>query len=239
MAGLSSRFFKAGYTIPKYQLMLGDQSLFAASVNSFKAYFDQEYFLFIMRDVYDTVEFVHAEVNKMGIKSYGIHVLTQETEGQAETVYLGLDQESRLNEPLYIFNIDSIRHDYRKPDCVNWADGYLEVFHGEGDHWSFIAPSTTEPELVSRTTEKERISDYCSDGLYFFKSAELFKQYFENIKENNIRVKGELYIAPMYNLMIKDGLKIAYDLIEQTQIDFSGTPDEYEALKRKQTNSSL
>lgn len=43
----------------------------------------------------------------------------------------------------------------------------------------------------------------------------------------------------MYNLMIKDGLKIAYDLIEQTQIDFSGTPDEYEALKRKQTNSSL
>lgn len=233
MAGLSSRFFKAGYNLPKYQLLLGKETLFSSSVKSFKRYFQEEHFLFIIRDVYDTQKFVKDEIKKLGIQSYSIHILNQETEGQAETVYLGLKSFDKLNESLYIFNIDSIRYDYCKPSCVEWASGYLEVFQGEGNHWSFIQPDENQYGMVIRTTEKERISDYCSDGLYFFKSIDLFNQYFEIMKEKNIRVNGELYIAPMYNLMIERNLKIAYDLIELNQIDFSGTPDEYSKLKLK------
>ncbi|EEU7339075.1 capsular biosynthesis protein, partial [Campylobacter jejuni] len=43
--------------------------------------------------------------------------------------------------------------------------------------------------------------------------------------------KGELYIAPMYNYLIKKGLLIKYHKISLDEIVFCGTPDEYERVK--------
>ena len=39
MAGLSQRFIDEGYTLPKYMLYIGNQSMFTLSVSSFKKYF--------------------------------------------------------------------------------------------------------------------------------------------------------------------------------------------------------
>lgn len=229
MAGLSSRFFKAGYDVPKYQLDMGGKTVFARSLESFKAYFETDLFVIILRDVYETKAFVEREMRNLGIKNYELCVLDGETEGQAETVYLGI-QKMTDDEELYIFNIDTFRHDFKKPDFAKDCDGYLEVFKGKGDHWSFV--SIDEDDKVIRTTEKERISDLCSDGLYYFKRAGDFKSLFEKTKTEKLYVKGELYIAPMYNLMLEQGADIRYDLIELLQIDFCGTPDEYDLLMK-------
>ena len=51
MAGLSSRFTKAGYDKPKYMLEAFGRSLFWHAVSSFSNYFDSEDFLFIARDI--------------------------------------------------------------------------------------------------------------------------------------------------------------------------------------------
>ena len=64
MAGLSSRFFKAGYEVPKYQLDLCGKTVFARSLESFKAYFESDLFVIILRDVYDTKAFVEKEIQK-------------------------------------------------------------------------------------------------------------------------------------------------------------------------------
>ena len=58
MAGMSSRFFKAGYDKPKYMLSAHGSTLFEHSVNSFKKYFNDTPFLFIVRVCYITTEFV-------------------------------------------------------------------------------------------------------------------------------------------------------------------------------------
>ncbi|ELZ6526290.1 capsular biosynthesis protein, partial [Campylobacter jejuni] len=50
MAGLSSRFAKAGYDKPKYMLDLKGNSVFFHAVNSFKKYFKDFKFLFVYRD---------------------------------------------------------------------------------------------------------------------------------------------------------------------------------------------
>ena len=232
MAGLSSRFFKAGYNVPKYQLMLDDKTVFAHSLLSFKAYFASELFLIIIRDVYNTHDFVVQQLEQLAIKNYHICVLQDETQGQAHTVYLGLQSLALTqDEPIYIFNIDTFRHEFVKPNLAQTCEGYLEVFRGEGEHWSFI--ELDENDTVIRTTEKERISDLCSDGLYYFKSARLFQQLFEFSQANRLHIKGELYIAPMYNLMIQQNMQVCYVLIELSQIDFCGTPDEYQALLKK------
>lgn len=229
MAGLSSRFFKAGYDIPKYQLDMCGKTVFARSLESFKAYFETDLFVIILRDVYDTKAFVEREIQNLGIRNYKICVLEGETEGQAETVYLGI-KDTADDEELYIFNIDTFRHDFKKPDFAKYCDGYLEVFKGEGDHWSFVG--IDENDKVVRTTEKERISDLCSDGLYYFNKVGVFKSLFEKTKSEKLYVKGELYIAPMYNLMLEQDADIRYDLIELSQIDFCGTPDEYDLLMK-------
>ena len=68
----------------------------------------------------------------------------------------------------------------------------------------------------------------CSNGLYYFNSINLFNNTFESYKiTNNYK---ELFVAPMYNKIIENGLKVKYVLLDNNQIVFSGTPREYENL---------
>ncbi|WP_254654190.1 hypothetical protein [Haemophilus pittmaniae] len=119
-----------------------------------------------------------------------------------------------------------------KPNWVNECDGYLEVFKGEGDHWSFAMPDGSSKNVI-RTTEKERISDLCSDGLYYFKNKSVFEKLFLDAKHSGNTTKNEYYIAPLYNELISQGKNVFYDLIPTDKILFCGTPDEYLALLNK------
>lgn len=231
MAGLSSRFFKAGYDLPKYQLELPNgQTVFEWAVTSFQHYFNTEKFIFILRDVFNSPVFVQQQIEKLDIKNFEIIVLDRETCGQAETVALGLKHLSvqEQQSECYIFNIDSRRHQFQKPEVAVHSDGYLEVFQGEGEHWSFI--ELNDQDQVIRTTEKVRISDLCSDGLYYFKHISIFLKLVETALEQQDFVNGELYIAPLYNRMIERDEVIGYDLIQKEQISFCGTPEEYQGI---------
>jgi hypothetical protein len=230
MAGLSRRFFNAGYTKPKYMLFLGDETLFAKAARSFERYFSTDDFLFIVRDIYETVHFLQNEALRIGIQNFQIHIVDGPTEGQAESVYLGIEKYTGIF-PLFIFNIDTIRYNYTKPDFIDSCDGYLEVFKGGGDHWSFVEPDGMRG--VKRTTEKERISDLCSNGLYYFRDNRTFISAFLEAKKKVKTEKGEYYIAPLYNYLINDGKKILYDLIDVASVDFCGVPDEYIELGKK------
>lgn len=224
MAGLSSRFFKAGYDKPKYQLMLGEETVFAWSVKSFEKYFKSDKFIFIYRDVYDTKSFLENEISSLGILDYELVCLPEETLGQADTVYQGI--QHLPEDEIYVFNIDSKILNFKKPEWVNECDGYLEVFEGEGEHWSFALPDGNSKRVL-KTTEKERISNLCSDGLYYFKKKSVFEHLFLNAVENNLTSKNEYYIAPLYNQMINNNLVVFFDLIDKSDILFCGTPDEY------------
>jgi hypothetical protein len=231
MAGKSSRFFKAGYKQPKYMLPLGNEScVFDEAIKSFKKYFKSDLFLFIIREGKEIKDFVTKQCVDLGIETYEIIVLDHDTSGQAETVFLGIDKSKLIdpNDDVYIFNIDSIRLNFEKPnkDFLNNIGGYLEVFKGKGDHWSFALPE--EDNFVSKTTEKIRISDLCSNGLYYFSSANLFVEtYYDFGDVNNY---NEFFIAPMYNIMIERGIRVKYKLIETNATLFSGVPSEYESL---------
>ncbi|EJS83205.1 hypothetical protein [Pasteurella multocida] len=130
----------------------------------------------------------------------------------------------------YIFNIDSRILNFQKPKWTHECDGYLEVFKGDGNHWSFALAENSESLKVIRTTEKERISDLCSDGLYYFKQKSVFQQLFLDAKANQRTVKNEYYIAPLYNNLIAMQGVVYYDLIDKEQILFCGTPEEYQSL---------
>ncbi|WP_281544090.1 glycosyltransferase family 2 protein [Grimontia sp. SpTr1] len=234
MAGLSSRFFKAGYTEPKYMLMAHGETLFAHAVKSFEKYFRKEKFIFIVSDSYDTKDFVDSEAVKIGVKDYDVIVINKPTRGQAETVTLGLEIWKEKNAvksdcQITIFNIDTFRPSFVYPDLEKLGCGYLEVFQGEGDNWSFVKPKSTNSTLVKLTAEKKPISDLCCTGLYHFSSMEAyFDAYYDYLqKPIDEWEKGELYVAPLYNYFIGLGLEIHYNLIQHEEVIFCGIPQEY------------
>ncbi|MDR6183341.1 glycosyltransferase family 2 protein [Asaia bogorensis] len=232
MAGLSSRFTKAGYPVPKYMLPLHGKSVFAHSIESFSAYFESHPFVFIARTVADTEAFIRREIGALGIRDARVVILDHETAGQAETVEFGVKQAGMSAEsPLTIFNIDTFRPNFRFPQGA-WfrkSDGYLEVFRGSGANWSYVgAAENSDEPLAVRTTEKQPISDLCCDGLYHFARSGDFLKALE--QERLTPSSPELYVAPLYNHLIRDGMKIHYEVIPPEAITFCGVPAEYEAL---------
>lgn len=235
MAGLSSRFFNAGYTKPKYMLEAHGKSLFTHALNSFSRYFSNEEFLFIVRDVYQTVDFIKQEVKKLNIKEFHIFILDKKTRGQAESVYLALQSLTEQKKAITIFNIDTFRPNFCYPEDISHWDGYLEVFKGDGDNWSFAKPANKNSTKVIETAEKKPISNLCSTGLYYFKSINLFNKTYNDYlnKPESEWAKGELYIAPLYNHLIQEKFNIHYHLINKGEVIFCGVPDEYVQFSKK------
>ena len=233
MAGMSSRFFKAGYTKPKYMLEAHGDTLFDHSVKSFQAYFSSLPFLFIVRDIYETEDFVRTRAQKLGIEKFYIVVLDKETRGQAETVALGLElleqQRRDYQEPITVFNIDTFRPNFEFPDVSKKGSGYLEVFKGSGDNWSFALPEKRAQPESSKPLRKTPYPIFAAQAFTTFASKHAYLSVYQEYvaKPQEEWEKGELYIAPLYNLMIEKGADIHYHLIERDDVVFCGIPDEY------------
>lgn len=231
MAGLSSRFFKAGYSVPKYMLEAHGCSVFEHVLSGFSEYFNQETFVFIIRDVFDTKKFIEQKLKKLNINKFAIVTLKVETRGQAETVAIGLRMLDSVAEgdTLTIFNIDTFRLNFKYPNLDELGDGYLEVFLGDGLNWSYVLPESINSTKVIKTTEKDPISNLCCTGLYHFSSVHnyflAYNQYV-NIPSEKL-CNSELYVAPMYNILIGLGKNIHYNLIDQHDVVFCGVPEEY------------
>ncbi len=229
MGGLSRRFQVAGYENPKYMLPLWGSTCFDYAIGSFRSCFETEPFVFVARTVADTPEFVRARTAALGIRDVRIVPLDAVTAGQAETVEIGLDAVGADAEtPVTIFNIDTFRPGFRHPE-IPTGDGYLEVFRGSGDNWSFVDPAEEGDRTVRRTTEKEPVSDLCCTGLYTFRRADDFREALA-IDRRSQRRLPELYVAPIYNHLIARGADIRYVEIPRDEVIFCGVPAEYEEL---------
>ncbi|OUU93068.1 MAG: hypothetical protein CBC35_06290 [Planctomycetes bacterium TMED75] len=89
-----------------------DKPLFDYALESFKEQFETEPFLFICRELQDTPAFIEERCKLLGIIDFEISVLDQPTDGQAETVALGLAMSKRSGDPITIFNIDTFRSNF-------------------------------------------------------------------------------------------------------------------------------
>jgi len=231
MAGASSRFTRAGYPVPKWQLPLHGRPLLDWSLSTFAASYDSEPFLLLYRDAEGTHDFVRARVEALGIVDARLLPVPSETRGQADTVAIGLAAAGVDDaEPLTIFNIDTIRLGYVPDPLTDRCDGLVECFRGDGDHWSFVRPldgDGADERRAAEVTEKVRISDLCSSGLYYFRDTATFRGAFR--EEEAAPTTTELYVAPLYQRLIDGGRDVRYSVVDPADLVFSGTPAEYEA----------
>jgi NDP-sugar pyrophosphorylase family protein len=234
MLGKSSRFSSQGYLTPKYMLPVGSATVFEHSVRSFQKHFLDEHFVFVVRRDHQAREFVARKAADLGIKDFRIKELAEDTRGQAETVFISINDYDK-DQILIVFNIDTVRTGFELPNSDEFGDGFLEVFEGKGDGWSFVEPFPGTTDVI-RTAEKVRISKYCSNGLYAFKKIADFRDAFQNTQPSSEFNISELYIAPLYNFLIEKGKKIKYHFVAESKIHHCGIPEDYEQYVRNHTS---
>ncbi|MHC5247235.1 sugar phosphate nucleotidyltransferase [Enterococcus sp. LJL90] len=235
MAGCGSRFKKAGYTVPKHEIMAGKKNLFQWAIGSLQNFYDEE-FIFIVRVGNFSNEALIKDIQQLGIKKYRIKVIQDLTKGQADTVMQAKDF-LQLDDQLLIYNIDTaIKPKSLKREAIAVKDGSIPLFAAEGEHWSFAQLSPDRTEIV-KVAEKERISQWGSVGLYYFNQVKDFFDAFEVTEDEIIQYYGEFYIAPMYNYLIQSGKKIVPVFLPNESFAALGTPKELNFFTKEKLDS--
>ena len=231
MAGRGSRFYEAGYKVPKYEIEAHGHSLFYWSILSLKNFISSETLLvFVCLKENNSVGFVKDQCNKLGYKNVKIIELQNITDGQATSAYVSRDFWP-TDSSLLIYNIDT----FVSPNALNYkmiregSDGWIPCMHAPGNHWSFVKLNNND--WASNIAEKNKISDFASIGLYWFARSKDFVEAYENYFANaeNL-VKGERYIAPLYNYLINDGSNISISNLLMQDVHVLGTPQELETF---------
>ena len=83
------------------------------------------------------------------------------------------------------------------------VDSIVFTFNAVHPKWSFV--KTNSRGFVTEVAEKKPISNIATCGIYWYRKGSDFVKYAERMIDNNVRVNGEFYIAPVYNELISDG----------------------------------
>jgi dTDP-glucose pyrophosphorylase len=225
MAGHGARFVQAGYQLPKMLLEAHGKTLLEWSLDSLPLHL-ANVVVFVGLKEHDQKFGLQGKIEELypSMNSRFIF-LDQVTRGQAETTYLALEY-CQPDEPLVVFNIDTffqsstLEQNLTNPD----VDGVLGYFASTENRFSFAALDEGG-RYVTDVREKEVISSNALTGLYTFKNAKDFADAYNYHVDNNLTVKGEYYIAPMYNYLIAKGREYILDKADEHYI--LGTPDEY------------
>ena len=229
MAGLGSRFRKAGYTVPKYMIEAKGKTLFEWSMDSLLDYNPHvSKYIFVVRKEDDSSGFIREKCRQYGLGNIEVMEIDYLTDGQATTCMLAMPY-CENDVPILIYNIDTYVEPYEMKYSDISGDGHIPCFHAEGDHWSFVKLDDCGKAVEVR--EKKRISDNCTLGAYYFSSAGLYQKLYEEYYTDNRKVeRNERYIAPLYNLMIEKGLEVTISIVFAGKVHVLGTPEELQAF---------
>lgn len=231
MAGRGQRFKDAGYNVPKYQIEVKGKTLFEWSMTSLKSFFSEK-FIFIVLKEDQSREFISNQCKNLGIEKFAVIEIDEVTRGQAESAMLARPEWNFI-EPMMIYNIDTyVEAGQMSPEKIPDCNGWIPCFNAAGDHWSFV--SLDENGKAIEVREKKRISDNCSIGAYYFKSAGefeyLYNEFYSEANADKNTERGERYIAPMYNFLIEAGGDVRIMSIDSKFVHVLGTPEEVKAF---------
>ena len=225
IAGKGQRFVDDGFHMPKPLIMVDDKHIIDWS------------FLSINKDEYDIV-FV---VRKEHIYNFGMDTILRNKFGEdikivetdkitSGTVASCLLAKDLINnkQQLVIYTLDvHFQNKFSIEDVDTDSDGFILTFKANNPAYSYAELDSSG--LVIRTAEKEVISENAATGIYYFKEGSAFVKYAEEMVDKNLRTNNEFYVCPLYNLMIKDGLKVRTKQVEKMYL--MGTPTELNFFK--------
>ena len=70
----------------------------------------------------------------------------------------------------------------------------------------------------------DKLNEFASSGTYYFANGKILKDFFKKTIDSNLKVNNEYYCSVVYNLMVKESLKVA--IFELQHFMQWGTPDD-------------
>jgi len=210
MAGAGSRFIQANYTFPKPLIDVNGKPMIQVVVDSLNI--EAHYIFLVRKEHYEKYDLKHM----LNVIAPGCDIVIVEklTEGAACTVLLAKDYINNDNQ-LIIANSDQ----YIEWDSSHFMysmqsdhiDGGVLTFQNTHPKWSYAR--IDEDGFIQEIREKQVISEHATVGVYHYKRGSDYVKYAEQMIAKNLRVNGELYVAPTYNEAIQDGKKFRiYDV---------------------------
>ena len=234
MAGRGSRFAEAGFTDPKPLIKTKGKTMIEWAMQSF-GFLPKEnvQFIFVILKEHDEKFSLHKHLIDIFGEHIKVVVTDSVTRGQAETCLLAKDLIDNYNK-LFIFNCDTFS---QTPNLYSEImdydpEGLLVCFEANDPRYSFAKLDAYG--YVCETAEKRPISNYASNGMYYFKHGHLFVQAAEAVITEGAQEQGEFYIAPLYNRLIALGKRVRISLVKENWI--LGTPEELARFEKQYEN---
>ncbi len=203
-----------GYEGHKSLMMIGDKTNLEWGLDSIDKV-DCNLIFVIRKDCPEVKDFIETKY-----PSSTIIVKDGETNGSLHTVTMAWDYINN-DTPLIVFNPDVYFYPSYKPCDEDFQDGLILTFKSNNENYSYIEENG---EFVTRTAEKEVISDKATCGLYCFKSGKVLLDNFPYAPQRN----GETFVCPFYNQLIGCGMKIRHKSVDKFYV--FGTPEEYQFM---------
>ena len=164
------------------------------------------------------------------------------TEGPASTVNLVLknlpDAEGLIvaNTDQYVFaDLSAFVDLVRSNSCA----GQILTMHASSNAWSYVGRDSNGK--IDRLIEKVEISNEATVGIYGWATVALAKSAFKDTFQKNIRTNNEFYVAPTYNHLIEQGLRVETCLVGEhgKAVHGLGIPVDLEAFLKNPEAGSI
>lgn len=233
MAGLGSRFSKAGYKKPKPFIDVAGKTMIERVLDNLSV--PNSRFILIAREEHlkDYPDHIKSIKESYNSEFFPVSSLTQ---GTACSVLLARDHIND-NNPMVIANSDqlveinfnSFLEDANERDL----DGSILTFEdpSKNPKWSF-AKINSNNEVI-QVKEKDPISTFATVGIYYFKHGSLFVNGAIDMILQQDTVNNEYYTCPVYNYLLKKKRSVGIYNMQQDQMHGIGTPEDLDIYLNK------
>ena len=237
MSGLGQRFVNEGYVTPKPLILVDNKPIIEHVINLFP---NENNISFICNNqhIKDTnMRTVLQSICPQG-KIYTVPV--EGRQGPVHAVSLIFDNINNDEEVIVSYcdygtwwNYNAFLKDTRNRQ----AEGAIVCYKGfhphmlGSDNYAFLQETSKNSRWMDKIQEKKpftnnKMNEWASNGTYYFKSGYIMKKYFQKLMDLQMKVKNEYYVSMVYNLLIKDNLKV--NIFEIEHMLQWGTPYDLE-----------
>lgn len=206
MAGRGSRFSEAGYKDPKPLIKVEGKEMIRLVIGNLRPACEHRFIFLCLQEHIDRYQ-VDEKLKKWCPGCIVVPV-KEVTEGAACTVLLA-EQYINNDDPMMIANsdqwVDICIDDYLNSEKV--AEGLVMTMKANDPKWSYVR--FDKNGKACEVIEKQVVSDEATVGIYNFKHGRDFVHYAHKMIDENLRVNGEFYVAPVYSQMINEGKPIS------------------------------
>ena len=216
MSGIGKRFIEAGYKAPKPLIRVDEKTIIEHVCNLFP---DENKFTFICNskhlsdtNIKQVLQSIKPNANIIEIPNhkkgpvYAVSLVNEVIENDEEVIISYCD-----------FGTYWDYKNFLKHTRDRNADGAIVAYKGFHPHMlgnTNYAFMQDKKQWMLKIKEKEpftnnRMQEYASNGIYYFKKGSHVKKFFQKLIDNNINLKGEYYVSLVYNLLVSNDFKVS------------------------------